>query len=111
MRREATCPDDARAMKIFSRERRADFVMPGRNPQRLVLVDAGSPVRRARRTEAMVERHLQRGGVIGRTVPGRAKTAVLHTHGIEIGKKKHWSRHHQAAVVSAVHAVAPSVLM
>jgi hypothetical protein len=69
-------------------------------------------MRRVGRTEAMIERGLQRGGVVGRAIAGRAETAVFDADRVVVGKQEHrWSRHRHAAVVSAVHVVPPSVLI
>ena len=68
-------------------------------------------MRRVGRTEAMIERGLQRGGVVGRAIAGRAETAVFDANRFIVGKKEHWSDCHHAAVVSAVQVVLPLVLM
>jgi hypothetical protein len=83
---EAAGADDLSAVEIFGRQRRADLVVPRRDVERLVLAGVGRAVWRVGRAEAMIERSLQRGRVIGCAVAGSAKTAVLHTHGIVISK-------------------------
>jgi len=83
---EAPCAHDAAAVQIFYGQRRGDLVVPGRDIERFVLVDAGSAVWRARRAEAVIERGLQRGGVIGRKVADRPEPTVLHADRFEVGE-------------------------
>jgi hypothetical protein len=111
LRHEAAGADDPPAMQIFHGERRGDLVMPRRNIERLVLPDVGGTVRRVGWPEAMIERGLQRGGVVGREIADGAEATVLYAHRLEVGKQQHWRPHGHAAVVRAVHVVPPSVLM
>jgi hypothetical protein len=108
---EAAGADDPAAMQIFHGQRRRRLVVPRRNVQRLALVDAGGAMRRVGRAEAMIERGLQRGGIVAHAVAGGRETAVLCANRLEIGEKEHGRRHHHAAVVSAVQVVLPSVLI
>jgi hypothetical protein len=59
----------------------------------------------------MIERGLQRGGVVGCKIADGAEAAVLDADRLVIGKQEHRSHHDHAAVVSAVQVVPPSVLM
>jgi hypothetical protein len=59
----------------------------------------------------MIERSLQRGGIVGRKVSHGAEAAILHADRLVICKQEHRSDHDHAAVVSAVQVVPPSVLM
>jgi hypothetical protein len=111
LRHEAAGADDARSMCVFERERRGDLVVPGRDVKHLILPDVGSAMRRVGRAEAVIERGLQRSGIIGRKVAHGTEAAVLHADRLEIGKQQHRSHHDQAAVVRAVHVVPPSVLI
>src|SRR5262245_52019118 len=77
LRHEAACSDDASAVQIFDRQRRGSPVVPRRDVDRLVLPHARAAMRRVGWTEAMVERCLQRGGVVGRKVTDGAEPAVL----------------------------------
>jgi len=90
---EAARADDAAAVEIFCGQRRSDLVVPGRDVERFVLVDAGSAVWRVRRAEAVIERGLQGGRIVSRAIASSAEAAVLHADRLEIGKQQHW-RHH-----------------
>jgi len=90
---EAPCAHDAAAVQIFYGQRRGDLVVPGRDIERFVLVDAGSAVWRVRRAEAVIERGLQGGRIVSRAIASSAEAAVLHADRLEIGKQQHW-RHH-----------------
>jgi len=68
-------------------------------------------MRRVGRAEAMIERGLQRDGIVGRKVAHSAEAAILYAHRLEVGKQQHWRLHGHAAVVRAVQVVPPSVLM
>jgi hypothetical protein len=59
----------------------------------------------------MIECGLQRGGIIGHKVADGAEAAVFCADRLVVGKQEHRNSHHQAAVVSAVQVVLPSVLM
>jgi len=83
---EAAGADDARAVKIFDRERSSDLVVACRNPQRLVLVDAGRAVRRISRPKAKIERGLQRSGIVGGAIANGCKPTVFHAYRIIVGK-------------------------
>jgi hypothetical protein len=81
---EAAGADDAHSMCVFERERRGDLVVPGRDVKHLILPDVGSAMRRIGRAEAMIERGLQRGGVVGCKVADGAEATVLHADRLEI---------------------------
>jgi hypothetical protein len=85
--------------------------MPRRDVERLVLSDIGGSVRRVGRAEAVIERGLQRGGVVGCKVADGPEAAIFRADRFVIGKQEHRSDRHHAAVVSAVQVVPPSVLM
>jgi hypothetical protein len=85
--------------------------MPRRKIERLVLAHVGGSVRRVGPAEAVIERGLQRFGVVGRKVADRTETAIFRADRFVIGKQEHRSNRHHAAVVSAVQVVPPSVLM
>jgi len=70
---ESTGADDPSAVQIFDRERRGDLVVPRRDVEHLVVPDVAGAMRRVGRAETMVERGLQRGGVVGRKVADGTK--------------------------------------
>jgi hypothetical protein len=78
--------DDAAAVQILCCQRRGDLVVPRRDVERLVLIDAGGAMRRVGGTEAIVERRLKRGGVVGRKIADGAEAAVFDTDRLEISE-------------------------
>jgi hypothetical protein len=86
LRDEAASADDPSAVKIFHSERRGDLVVSRWDIERLVLPDVGGAVRRVGRAIAMIERGLQRGGVIGRKIADGAEATVLHANRLVIGE-------------------------
>jgi len=87
LRHEAPGTDDAAAVEIFDRQRRADLVVPRRDVERLVLADVGGAVRRVGWAEAEIERGLERRGVVGRKVADGTKAAVLDADRFVIGEQ------------------------
>jgi hypothetical protein len=83
---EASRADDPPAVQIFHSERSGDLVVPRWDVQCFVLPDVGGAVRRIGRTKAMIERGLQRSGVVGREIADCAEAAVLYADGIIVGK-------------------------
>jgi hypothetical protein len=111
MRHEATGTDDPSTVQIFRHQGRGNLVVSRRDVKRFILANIRGAMRRINRAEAMIERGLQGGGVVGCKVADRAETAVFDAHWLVIGEQQHRAHHDHAAVVSAVHVVPPSVLM
>src|SRR5262249_25722678 len=84
LRHEAAGAADPSTVKIFDWQWRGDLVVPGRDVTHLILPDVGSAMRRVGRAEAMIERSLQRRGVVGRKIADGAEAAVLHADRLEI---------------------------
>src|SRR5262249_4414 len=73
LRNEAPGAENAAAMQIGDSQRSGGFVAPGPHVANLIVMNAVGAVRPARSTEAVVEASLQRGGVVGRSIPDGAE--------------------------------------
>src|SRR5262249_37576931 len=78
LRDEAPGAENAAAVQMGDGQRSSDFVAPGREGENLIVMNTVGAIGPARRTEAVVQTSLQRGGVVGRSISDGTELLGVH---------------------------------